>query len=90
MTNENEQSPALRCGDGFDITLKLDADQRAEASALIEQIVEDPEKYAFEIVAMRAALHEIAEDPANAVTYFEDKWRTIAREALGLSPNTEV
>ena len=29
------------------------------------------------------ALEEIANDPANAVTHFEDKWRTIAKRALG-------
>ena len=31
---------------------------------------------------MRFALEQIAHDPANAVTYFEDKWRRIARQAL--------
>ena len=35
---------------------------------------------------MRFALEQIAHDPANAVTYFEDKWRRIAKQAL--QPNT--
>lgn len=30
-----------------------------------------------------AALEKIANDPANSVTYFEDKWQMIARRALG-------
>lgn len=32
---------------------KLDANQREQANALIAQIVDDPEKYAFEVVALR-------------------------------------
>ncbi len=35
---------------------------------------------------LRFALEQIAHDPANAVTYFEDKWRQIAKQAL--QPNT--
>ena len=31
---------------------------------------------------MRRALEQIANDPANAVTYFEDKWREIAKQAI--------
>ena len=30
----------------------------------------------------QVALSMIANDPANAVTYFEDKWREIAKQAL--------
>ena len=34
---------------------------------------------------LRFALEQIAHDPANAVTYFEDKWRQIAKQALLLN-----
>lgn len=91
MGNQNEPSHGVGSGASFGTAPKLDADQREEANALIEQIIEDPERFAFEIVALRGALREIAEDPANAVSYYEDKWRTIARKALGLHlPNAPV
>jgi hypothetical protein len=38
---------------------KLDMVQRARANALIEQIIEDPEKFAFEIVALQARIREL-------------------------------
>lgn len=37
---------------------KLSPAQRAEAAELVDQIMEDPERFAFELVSLRAQLED--------------------------------
>lgn len=50
-------------------------DQEFHLRKLIEQLER-------ENAALRWALNKIANDPAPAVTYYEEKWQWIAREVL--------
>ena len=59
-----------------------------DTESVISQISDMHAGVVEENERLRLALGQIANDPANAVTYFEDKWRGIAKQAL--SPNEKA
>lgn len=44
------------------MSYKLDAEQRAMATALVDQIIDDPESFAFEIIWLRDNTRQVIRD----------------------------